>query len=580
MKIRDGNLNIVIPIDISHIKPHINNINLVLGTYKFLCRQIDILEHSECYNMVEPLSVRYQDLVREFDSISHLIDGRTKRSAWIGAGGSILKTVFGSLDENDAIKYDKVMNSLQSNEKKLASLIKQNILITSSTLSNYNQTIHRINMNEANLNLAIDELSANLKNVTFISNKLLIFNKMDSILNRLETAILVISFQLEDITNAVLLSSKNIIHPSVITPMQLYRELADNHLHLSPSVRLPVALELNNMFIILSMSRVISYYYNGKIVFVVKVPLVNPEEYSVYRNLPLPIPHDSVKPNTYSLIIPSSTFIAMTKDKTRYCMLNKLDKCESANPECYICDVPSVLSSTENPTCESELITRVVRSLPVQCETKTIFGHVNIWNAMRHNKWIYVQSEALKLTIDCEDSKVYNLNILGTGILSLPVYCSAYSKSTRLVPKFDYDNVSLTIMNTDFNLINESCCNLSNIRRITSNVSPIKLENINLENLSSNEKLIKNVIDSTEEILNEESFLNKYGTHYAINTVTFIIILIFIFLAYKLYKHVKSGSSLEIVQPIASIRQNSRRPSESQSELSAPISSPRLRVIS
>lgn len=569
MKIIDGTLNILAPVDISYIQPHLNNLNSIFGTFRFMCRQIETTEIPECYNALEPLSIRYKDLVKDFDSISHLIDNKNKRSAWIGLGGSILKTVFGTLNEDDAIKYDQVLNSVQHNEKKLASLIKENILLTSSSLSNFNQTIHKIKMNEASLNTAIDELSVTLKNITTVSNELLIKNKINNILIQLEASLLTLSFQLEDITNAVLLCSANIVHPYVITPTQLYRELADNHIRLRAGTNLPVSLELRNMYLILSLSRMICYYYDNKIVFVLKLPLVNPQEYFVYRNLPLPIPHDSSNPNTYSIIIPSCNYIAMTKDKARYCTLKDItNQCDSVIPGNYICHVSSTLSSSESPNCESELITRVVTSLPNQCETKSIFGLVNIWTSVSQNKWIYVQSQPTKLTIECESSKVYNLHVVGTGILTLPTYCSAYSKSVTLVPKYNYANISLAIVNNDFNIINESCCNINRIRKLTSNVSPIKLENINLESLISDEKQIKKLINNADDILYDKWYLN-YGTHYAINILTFIVILIVLFLAYKYYTYVKSGRSPEIT---------SRRPSVAQSIHDPPIASPRLRV--
>ncbi|CAH0730580.1 unnamed protein product, partial [Brenthis ino] len=43
LKIIDGFLNVVIPVHISYIQPHIENLNGVIGTSKFLCRQTALL---------------------------------------------------------------------------------------------------------------------------------------------------------------------------------------------------------------------------------------------------------------------------------------------------------------------------------------------------------------------------------------------------------------------------------------------------------------------------------------------------------------------------------------------------------
>ncbi|KAF9405775.1 hypothetical protein HW555_013621, partial [Spodoptera exigua] len=129
LRINNIELNIVIPVDISHFKPHIDNIKSALSVTEELCKQTRIIEiTSTCYNNLKPLIVRFQDMSRELTSISHLIDNRTKRSAWISGAGTILKKIFGTLDENDGLQYDEAIKTLQLNEKKLASLIKENIL--------------------------------------------------------------------------------------------------------------------------------------------------------------------------------------------------------------------------------------------------------------------------------------------------------------------------------------------------------------------------------------------------------------------------------------------------------------------
>lgn len=68
----------------------------------------------------------------QFLSISHLLSSKKKCSAWFGGIGKIMKTIFSTLDEDDALNYNDVINSTLNNEDKLIGLIKQNILLTSS----------------------------------------------------------------------------------------------------------------------------------------------------------------------------------------------------------------------------------------------------------------------------------------------------------------------------------------------------------------------------------------------------------------------------------------------------------------
>lgn len=66
----------------------------------------------------------------------------SKRSAWFGGGGTVFKHVFETLGEDDASKYDTGIESIQNREKKFAELMKEKILITTTTLESHKQTIY------------------------------------------------------------------------------------------------------------------------------------------------------------------------------------------------------------------------------------------------------------------------------------------------------------------------------------------------------------------------------------------------------------------------------------------------------
>ncbi|CAK1591325.1 unnamed protein product [Parnassius mnemosyne] len=167
------------------------------------------------------------------------------------------------MDEEDAIKYDSAITSVQKDEKELAQLLKENILITTTSFNTFNKTISKIKYNEEILNNALNTI---LNNTNKITNDLLIESKVHSVFSSLEASLLALSFQLEDITNSIVLSSQNILHPSVLSPTQLYKELIDNDRHLPRDTGIPIALSINNIHLILSISDVSCYFINNKIV--------------------------------------------------------------------------------------------------------------------------------------------------------------------------------------------------------------------------------------------------------------------------------------------------------------------------
>lgn len=477
---------------------------------------------------------------KELTSISHLIDNRTKRSAWISGAGTILKKIFGTLDENDGLQYDETIKTLQLNEKKLASLLKENILITTSVLTQYNVTLSKIIENEANSKEAIDRLSVSVRNITETTNGLQIQTNVNEVINALETSILTLSFQLEDITNAILFSTQNILHPAIVTPTQLHKELVDNYRHLPSDLELPVSLDIKSIHVILSISKLVCFYTSNKVVFILQVPMVKTQEYLLFHNIALPTPHNTSNPNTFSLILPDNKYIAMTKDKSYYCVFNSLEICKIVTSGNYICDIENVYSTDAKPTCESELLTKVISVKPAQCHTKTLIGKVNIWKSLINNKWIFVQSKPNKISIDCLNNKLKETTISGTGILSIPKNCIVHCKATTLIPKQNNFNITSPIRHfPDFNLIEDSCCSIKTVYENASNILPVKLNNIDLDDLHTNyNDKIKSILNDLEFVTNPTTpHIVTYGKHYSIVTLA-IVIFILIFLNYLVYKKI------------------------------------------
>ncbi|XP_013163268.1 PREDICTED: uncharacterized protein LOC106114553, partial [Papilio xuthus] len=169
LKLTNDDLHILIPIDISYIKPHIDNLISVIATARHFCQQSKNLE-SKCLNILEPMTPRLEDIIRDYESISHLITDRSKKSAWFSGIGTIFKHIFGTMDEQDAIKYSTAIHTLKGNDKKLSELMRDNILMTTTALLAYNDSLNSINKNEHRLNEALDALSCNIYNITLEIN--------------------------------------------------------------------------------------------------------------------------------------------------------------------------------------------------------------------------------------------------------------------------------------------------------------------------------------------------------------------------------------------------------------------------
>lgn len=526
----DSHLSIVIPYDISFINPHILNLRLILEKAKRVCDNGKVFDYLECTNLFEPLNTRFKDIAHDHEAIFHLTSRQSRRSALLGFVGTISKKIFGTMDEDDAIRYDNAIKEVETDQKKLAILMKENILVTASTLRCFNETLSTIRSNENHLKNAIEEMSKDILNLTYVSKELGIRSRMLELTSMIENSLLALSFKVEDVINSIMFSKSNVLYPTILTPKELYTELVDNYRFLPESKRLPIPLSLNKIHTILNISEISSYFNKEKVVFVVKIPLINPLKLKVYHNLPSLVPHDKNNPKSYSTIIPSSKYIGISRDRSMYCKLDNLGDCNIIDNDHYLCEMSILYSSSATPSCETEIITKVLTSIPSICETKFIHGHVSIWQPLRHNRWLFVMSERTKISIECNNSQSVEIEFSGNGILYLPSECIAYCKDTRLIPH-EHRKVQLKTIVSNFNILNDSCCNIVAFNNIVTNLPVVNLKNVNLDSLAyDNPEILKslnNIIEKPHIVL--------YQKYYS-GIVIVIIIFIMSFVIYKLYK--------------------------------------------
>lgn len=539
LKITDDTLDIIIPIDISFVQPHLENIKDILGTSKFLCKQSNVYYESECHYIFQPLSSRYSDIVRDFNSISYLISKKHKRTAWFSGIGTVIKQLFGNMDENDAIKYNDAIKTIEDDQTKLATLMKENMMVTTSTMSAFKEIIDKINSNEINLNHAIETLNKDIQNLTYITDKLFLRSKISGLSNILESSLLTLSFKLEDIINAIMFSKSNILYPSIITPEQLFSDLVNNYRFLPSSKHLPIPLVLENIHILENVSDVFSYYANEHIIFVLQIPLVNTEEFDLYHTIPYPVIIDPLNNTLYSTIVPSTKYLGITKDKASYCKSSSLSNCKTMNTQYYICEMSNVYSTSASPICETEVISKALSSVPLLCKTKFVNGNFETFHKLHNNKWIYIMSQKTKLTIECHNQDLFESSISGTGILTLPSECVAYCKENKLIPKRNLE-IKVKPVVLHFELINDTCCSPTAYLKDNFKAPFVELKNIdNLDSLLSDYNRVTDHIKTDLNAIIDKPHIVLYGSYYSYTTII-IVLIILIIVFYKLYCYYKS----------------------------------------
>ncbi|XP_072935016.1 uncharacterized protein [Epargyreus clarus] len=507
--------NVITHIDMVSMEPHLNNIEKQIKKTLDICIKFQLNEIFQCKDVFSPIEALLQSNFIKLYSLSHLVSAdspnRFKRS--LEFGGEILKFLFGTLDADDARKYDAAINACQTSETELFRLMKENIHVVKSTINTFNTSLNRLNKNEHRLNSQIDRLNDILTQTTKNNNELIYVSKLNNLVNIIKGSLLTISNSLESILNAILFAKANVLHPSVITPTNLVNELLKHVNSINKRLDFPVPLNIETIHSLIDVSKLTTYYYRKKIVFVIQIPLISPVKYAVYKLIPLPTPHDPMQPNTFALIQPIKPYLAITEDRLNYAMLDTLEQCRKVDNNYSICPAVTIFPSITNPSCETKLLTDVVLSLPQECNSRLISGNIDIWQKLSGNRWIFVQSKSNKVTLKCNDITT-DYPIIGTGILKLSNDCIGYSKTLRFTPSTTYSINSKNQFIIDYDITQDDCCKRDIFNKTISSLSPITLSNIALDSLKHSSRQLE---DLEKEINNfqEQTHFVKYAPYYS-----------------------------------------------------------------
>lgn len=256
-----------------------------------------------------------------------------------------------------------------------------------------------------------------------------------------------------NLINYILVAKQNALHPSILTPANVISELSKTKRYLPPNTNYPVSLTVSNAYELMNLTSLSVYYMDSKVVFIVNIPINKNTEHVLYHLLPLPI---HTRNNTFVFIKPDFDYLALSYNKLSYSPLTSIDCNTVSNITYIICPRERhIYNSYNHKICESELLLNNIE-LPKSCDIRMGLIENEVWYQLSEkNKWLYVVPYLTHVTIDCKKKGVFDLQINGTGFISLKSTCKAYTKSVTLNPTSDYSSsVESFITSMDIKLQN------------------------------------------------------------------------------------------------------------------------------
>ena len=418
--------------------------------------------------------------------LGHYVSNKFKRG-WFDFVGIAAKELFGIMDSKDAEYIDLKLNEFDNSEHILASTIKEQSHVVRSTILNFNNTVASIKQLESqftkNIQKMIKSINKNAEAAQIIDFQLTVdehFIQFAHLINN-------IKLEYDALINAVLFASKGILHPSILSPAQLFDYLKSIAHSIPPGLQLPLPSNSKNAHLLLKIIDLIVYFYNSRLVFKIKIPLFPVQPFSIYKLNPLPF---KLVNNTYVFIKPSQNYIVVRKDKQQYLMIheNELNNCKVFYRKFLCKQNQPFYDITYNGNCEAKIFALHEINVLEECDVRLSRIVKGVWHRLdKKNSWIFVVQSKKSMTISCNNVE-YAKDILieNSGILSVSENCTAYVDNTMLQPFRNYESSIEKDFSPPFDAC-EAICNDDNIRKL--NVSFVNFEHINNPNIMNLDEL-------------------------------------------------------------------------------------------
>ncbi|CAK9834484.1 hypothetical protein ANTRET_LOCUS11142 [Anthophora retusa] len=381
--------------------------------------------HAEIKTIVHQLNT---DQTEPDDSPKTIV----RRNVPFGFIGTVSRTLFGTLDMDDAQHFDSQIDKLYTTEKKLIQLTKNQTHIVMSDLHNVHKLISELIANIKDNRAKVNELVSVLNEETLLNYTIVLSQYASSIENSLNHYI----SASQNFMAIILSAQQGKLHPSLLSNCKL-RAIV-NEIHDSASqYEVPMPQDYLRIEEIVKIAPVTWKHRAGKLIFTVHIPLVNRVEYHLYQLHSLPILQNiSDHTNVWAYIHPQYPYLGLSNDHSTYFGATEtfLHTCtEIWNTHLCGLDIP-LYEASISESCEISLLLRPKKETLQNCNIHIAPIHGTYWSRLvRTRGWLYSIKESETLQILCENQGNTLISIQGTGIIELNPDCIAKTRTTILI---------------------------------------------------------------------------------------------------------------------------------------------------
>jgi hypothetical protein len=426
-----------------------------------------------------------------------------------------------SLNQQDYVRESEKGNKiLEKDDREIQNLIKEQIQVTTSTIKNFNYTIQKLQIDEQAFNdefkIIEDEINKIEENNYYFNNQLKLINTCEQLLESL----VLIESQVNNIIESITFAKLKVLHPSIIIkPEYLLNQLRSQTSQNLDHYNFPLHTSVYVLPVLTNLVTLQAYQTNKRIVFILRIPLIEKEKYTLYHLYSIPT-KDS-KTNLFHTIIPESKYVALSENNRQYLKINSIEKCKDLQEETLLCS-DLIPFPYENPPCEIEVLTKLTAN--EKCDP--VLLDIEDYNVqkLKNNKWIIITGKNLPITHTCSSGGPKAEFINQNSILTMAPRCTAFIGSIQVHAQEEkFSNYSEADVIPS---IYYDCCeNFTPPLNQRHQLKPLKINTLNLDDLKTAEFKLNQYKDQLDN-LGKESFAHRHLSTFAIITIIVVVAII------------------------------------------------------
>lgn len=374
---------------------------------------------------------RNQESVHRYENEFHRRRRRRKR----GLLGSITKTMFGTLTEDEGTFYMEQINALKSRNLHQLELGKKQTTIFQETIKVLNTTMQSQSIQSEALNKYFSDLSFVLNNVTVEANIAHVSEKLTNKLNELvqHTSLLMISLREKQryFFEAITTKSKSL---QLITPRMFSSELERVSVNIArQGLFLPMSVTGENLMKFYHLTTTEGRLVDDILIVRFSIPLVENKKYTLYKATSAPRRENSSNA-TFKFIVPHNEFIAFDsfEDKFAQLTIDEVKNCHRIHSKHLMCKQTfPIMVADKSFGCEINLLRN--GNMSSTCDVRTSNFTDELWVQLQQpNTYLYTIPKALSATVLCSHSRT-TLLLQDTGIISIAHRCRIKTDRVEIV---------------------------------------------------------------------------------------------------------------------------------------------------